>query len=486
VEWLLATHESGGMRGPVDWSDETQRKREGLDLRGADLRQMDLVRLPLAGTRGGLHVSESGYTLSDQRAAASVRLENANLWAAQLEGAVLRDAHLEGVDLQLAHLERANLRDAHVERAHLGGAHLEGAKLGTAYLQGAHLWDAHLEGANLRAARLEGANFLNAYLEGANLPEARLEGANLQGAHLEGTNLRAAHLEGANLQEVHLAHANLRAAHLDGANLQGAHLESTQLPDAEVARIRVWEKDFPQQLLPADLSGAYFNTATSLAQASLGSAACGGISLVGIRWGGVDLSAVEWGQSLGGRQQGKPFQLGDERVARRANDQHDKPKDAQARLAEFKDAVRANRQLATVLKDQGLNEDSDRFAYRAQVLQREVFRRQSRWGAFLWSGILDDLAGYGYKPERSVLLYVAMVMGFAAVYYLAGPAAHLSLSPLEALVFSITSFHGRGFSPGANVALSNPLTVLAAVEAILGLLVEITFIATFTQRFFAR
>lgn len=42
IEWLLATHENG--RGPVDWSDEGQREREGLDLRGADLRKMNLGR----------------------------------------------------------------------------------------------------------------------------------------------------------------------------------------------------------------------------------------------------------------------------------------------------------------------------------------------------------------------------------------------------------------------------------------------------------
>src|SRR5215471_16432441 len=36
VEWLLATHEDG--RGPVRWEDEPERSREGLDLRGADLR----------------------------------------------------------------------------------------------------------------------------------------------------------------------------------------------------------------------------------------------------------------------------------------------------------------------------------------------------------------------------------------------------------------------------------------------------------------
>jgi hypothetical protein len=38
VEWLLATHESGGFKGPVDCSDEQQHGREGLDVRGADLR----------------------------------------------------------------------------------------------------------------------------------------------------------------------------------------------------------------------------------------------------------------------------------------------------------------------------------------------------------------------------------------------------------------------------------------------------------------
>ena len=48
VEWLLATHENG--RGPVDWSDESQHARKGLDLRGADLHELDLSRLPLAGS----------------------------------------------------------------------------------------------------------------------------------------------------------------------------------------------------------------------------------------------------------------------------------------------------------------------------------------------------------------------------------------------------------------------------------------------------
>src|SRR6266536_2926413 len=52
VEWLLATHENG--RGPVDWSDEGQRSRNGLDLRGADLHFTDLQQLPLTRLRCAL------------------------------------------------------------------------------------------------------------------------------------------------------------------------------------------------------------------------------------------------------------------------------------------------------------------------------------------------------------------------------------------------------------------------------------------------
>src|SRR5581483_3398716 len=56
VEWLLATHENG--RGPVDWSDEKQQNRWGLDLRGADLREANLGNLPLTRLRGDLTLDE--------------------------------------------------------------------------------------------------------------------------------------------------------------------------------------------------------------------------------------------------------------------------------------------------------------------------------------------------------------------------------------------------------------------------------------------
>ncbi len=127
-----------------------------------------------------------------------------------------------------------------------------------------------------------------------------------------------------------------------------------------------------------------------------------------------------------------------------------------------------------------MNEEADHFAYRAQLLQRVVWRRRRRILKYAGSWFLWLLAGYGYRPLRSVLLYVVLILGFALVFSRFG---HLQW--YEALVVSVTAFHGRGFfsqqyQPG------DPQSIIAAAEAVVGLLIEISFIATFTQRFFGR
>src|SRR5258708_39077689 len=68
VEWLLATHEGG----PVKWSDEKEREREGLDVRGADLQHADLHELPLTRLRGGLAYDEWLKATEEQRSSAVV------------------------------------------------------------------------------------------------------------------------------------------------------------------------------------------------------------------------------------------------------------------------------------------------------------------------------------------------------------------------------------------------------------------------------
>src|SRR5260370_18682605 len=169
--------------------------------------------------------------------------------------------------------------------------------------------------------------------------------------------------------------------------------------------------------------------------------------------------------------------VGDEYEARRISD-------ATTRLTRYQSAVRANRQLAVALRSQGLDEEAARFAYRAQKLQRVVLRLQRKYLQYLFSYSLDILAGYGYRPIRTLLWYFLVVACFAAGYALRG---HLPALP-DALVYSLTSFHGRGFFPGLgkDITLHNPLVILAAAEAVIGLFIEISFIATFTQRYFGK
>ena len=145
IEWLLATHESGGVQGPVDWSDNSQRERKGLDLRGADLRQEHLHGLPLACLLGGLKANEWLQASQEQRRMAALHLESANLSFANLEGAYLASAYLERADLFSAHLERADFYEANLEGTYLRKAHLEGASLrGTFCNVATNLSDVHL------------------------------------------------------------------------------------------------------------------------------------------------------------------------------------------------------------------------------------------------------------------------------------------------------------------------------------------------------
>jgi hypothetical protein len=369
VEWLLAMHD--GERGPVDWSDVTQRHRIGLDLRGADLRGTDLSHLPLAKVLGGLTQKQRAEATHKQRHMAALHLEHATLFQ----------------------------------------THLEGGFLGRARFA-----EANLEGVLLEHADLSGADFTQAYLR-----SAQWQSAMLYGAHLEGSVLIEANLRGADLRKA-------------GMDVQ------TELNDAQL----------DEQLLVAD-----------------------------VVWNGVPLTIVNWDQTP---------TLGDEQLARRSADEFGKRKTKEARLLYFQLAVRAYRQLAVALRDQGLNEVADRFSYRAQLLQRNVLLRQRKYLNYLGSWLLWLIAGYGYRPLRTLLIYLCAIAGFAVEYFAVTHTLPTQTAPLvwyEALVLSVSSFHGRGFFQPVH-SLGDPVAILAAIEAVFGLLIEVSFIATFTQRFFGR
>ena len=333
--------------------------------------------------------------------------------------------HLEGALLNYAELQRANFDNAHLECASFLGANLKDAYLGEAQMTDIELGNAHLQRAYLVSAQLSGAILIGVDAEGA-----RFEGANL-----ERVDLRWAHLERTNLTGARLVRADIRAASFDKAS----RLNDAILTDA------------------------------SLDQVTLDN---------------TNLTVVDWSIVT---------TLGDEILARTPEFETDEypyktgeTKSAIVRLNEYRAAVRANRILAVALRNQGLNEDADRFAYRAQFLQQQVLWLQRKVGSYIFSRLLDGVAGYGYRPVRGLIAYVFAILGFAVAYYVLGRTSGVIPGPIDAVVFSLTSFHGRGFFPSENISLHSPVIVLAAAEAIIGLLIEISFIATFTQRFFGR
>lgn len=512
LEAMLQAWEAGkehrGRKGPFDIQTD---EMLGVPLTGADVFWLAMRLLACTNKVKAVESAAerilSGDTLNISKGIAH-HVELSNL---HLGGASLRDAHLEGAYLFGAHLEKADLNDAHLEGANLNEAHLEGAYLLGVHLEGATLIAAHLEGANLNAAHLEQVGFTSAHLEGATLIFAHLEQAGFTGAHLESATLTSARLQGAYLNSSHLGGAALNDAHLEGASLSFAHLKARHVSAKDTGRIRRWASDFPDMLPPTDMRLAYFDSGTVLNDAILGDEKSGYVTLADARWGNANLAVVNWTRTthglLGIGKRIEAIQLGDEREAREYKDSDGKPKDKATRLQEYMDAVRANRQLATALRQQGLNEDSDRFAFCAQVLQRDVFRLQGNWGRFAFWMLLQKLAGYGYRPMNTLLWYLTLLVVSTLLFWWQGMSlAHPTLTVVcltqktcnvvtilpptwyqllgQSIAESVTAVHGRGFFQGA--AQSGLEWFMAAFDAVAGLIIEASFIATFVQRFYAR
>jgi hypothetical protein len=332
------------------------------------------------------------------------------------------------------------LSDGHLEGAELWQAHLEGTFFEQAFLDGAFLGETHLAGGSMAGTRMKDTYLVKADLGHTDLGGARLERANLNDANLEHADLSDATLNGASLELANLEYADLSRAHLEDANLDGASLVGTTL------------------------RAAWLDSKSILNNVALDK----NTRLGDIQWSGVgsiNLTQIDWSRV--------PY-LGDEQGI-----------GLRARASDQDGVVRAYRQLAAQLRVQGLSEAADRFAYRSNMRQRRVYLRRFRILQYLGSLFLDLISGYGYRPARSLFAYVLVILGFAATYFTLGGANGQTLSWNEAIVISMTAFHGRGFF-SAVFQPGDLQAAVAAVEAFIGLLIEIVLIATFTQRFFAR
>jgi Pentapeptide repeats (8 copies) len=327
-------------------------------------------------------------------------------------------------------------------------ADLRGVNLSHVRLRDVYLRRADLSGANLVFADLAGAHLADVILTDADMGRIMLHRAELNYATLTGAHLRQADLSSANLQYTNLAGARFHNADLRGTVLHGAYLDArTILSDTRLDE-HTWLGD--------------------------------------VSWNGAALTRIDWDRAprigdesapLAGTSRAVPGGMSGDQVAPLS------PR--QARTKRYRDAARAYQQLALALQAQGMSEPAARFAYRAQTLQRKALFRQGKLGRWAFSLALAALAGYGHRMGRILLAYL-LVIGFAALaYWTLGVAGYGPLlAPHEALLVSVTAFHGRVFAEAFQV--SSPAAWVAAAEAVLGLLIEGVFIAMLTQRFFSR
>ena len=321
------------------------------------------------------------------------------------------------------------------------------------------------DGLDLRGADLSGVDL-------ARLPLARSRGGltpdeyvPIVGNQLWNSSQAAINLRGANLFKSHLEGSTLTWAHLEDASFDLAYLQKADLSDAHMAGTSLRRA----QLSGANLRFCTFDERSNLNYAVIASTTEGCVRVGDTSWGGANLALIDWA-AIGA--------LGDEEAAYAAK--CDAAKTPDECLTAYRTAVRANRQLAVALLAQGVSEESARFAYRANRLDRNVLWRRRRYGRYTFNLTLDVLAGFGYRPVRTLIIYLVTITAFALIY-----VAMTGASIPEAFTFSVTSFHGRGIIP-TRTSVSASSAQLSMIEGVIGLVVEAAFIATFVQRFLGR
>ena len=285
-------------------------------------------------------------------------------------------------------------------------------------------------------------------------------GADHTGEKITSADLRCLDAPGALLQRAQLGESDFTCASLRDARFEGADLRSVNFAGA-------------------DLRGAWFDEATDLDGLILqegGQAAW----LADVHWKGAPLMNIDWsnvtwlGDELGMNLQWHAIHM-DQTLWVSRN----------TRVAGWGAAERAYRQLSVELKNHGLREPADRFSYRADIMRRKALGATGprAWLSWLGSAFLWAVVGYGFRPIRCVGVYLGVVAVFASAYAAASRGSQHQLDLRAAITLSVLAFHGRGIVSDP-FGLRDLVTSLTAAEAIVGLLLEVTFIAALTRRLF--
>jgi uncharacterized protein YjbI with pentapeptide repeats len=521
IEWLLASRADGN----DNWSNIYQRENSGLDLRGADLRKVRLSGLPLTHMRGGLNVDEWVLATDHQRDMAGVHLERADLRGAHLEGANLCGAHLSAADLRGAHLEGANLCGAHLSAADLRGAHLEGANLCGAHMEGTQGFP---NPADLRMSFFDSSTILEGItlgdetygfvpLSDVNWGKANLTRVDWSQVHKLGDEYAtqwklpieyqaamranrqlAIELQAQGLNEdatyfayrVHVIKRFMRPQQaILPVVLRVFVRERMPLPKV---LLRLEERRYGQRISRHPLTSALVKLVLVLLVLTL-ITLLNSLALVFLLGLGVVaiLAVLPILRKRGPqppqyrhlhRQVPPPGLLSQEQRRRQQwllllGFLLGTPK---SRLPLLMGSPAEALQQIPLLR---------RFSKRWQahslpigilssflVLLLLLDDTLACYGRYFFSLVLSMLTGYGYKPIRMLFWYLLILFGFAGFYLISG-----HLSPFEALIFSLTSFHGRGLFPGIHY-FGDSIAMIALIEGVIGLFLEICLIATYLWR----
>lgn len=427
-----------------------------VDLIGADLEGAELIERTRANDLAAAYKGNSSQIPYE---GAPIRTANELLWilrerewSGDPDATTKPRPNLRGVDLREARLNGMYLYGADLRGAQLDGCHLRGARLVGALLTSVQISSSDLRRADLSAVEALGTVFSECAMTGATFDSAKLQGALFQArlakVQLERASFLFADLTQAILEGADLQHGTLRFAELNGTDLRNADLRGVDARDVKTgARTR--------------LEGALLDTGTWLG---------------GTDWNtGVPLYNVDWK---------KARRLGDEQLLNRKITP--KPTRKQ-RIATLREVAQAYHRLAAELQKQGVVYPASTYRLREQQLLQRVARLEHRWIVWLFDGVLYIVAGYGERPLRTVGWYVFAQAIFTTLYTLIGRHGGLPFTPVDYLEFSIAAFHGRGFFPDpmgpASIGLDSWITHLAIPEALVGLFIEITFIAAYTKRF---
>ncbi len=523
------------------------------DLCGANLQEADLTKAKLQ--RADLSEAELRKAILEgaqlqQANLCQAHLHGAYLNTADIEDAKLVEANLQDAKLNSANLQKANLTLANLQGANLTLANLQRTILSEANLEGTRLSEADLRKANLSKANLRGANLTLAQLQGADLRVVHLEGTNLENVNLSDEEHGSALLADISWDDVNLAVIDWTTVEMLGdeheahdnpsigkyqaavrANQQLAAVLQNQGLNAHADRFAYHAQvcnhhqlglKIRENLAERPKLGRLVvkpsppTSSLNLLQNLIvgGLAVC--LALIPLFWWAPTLGkGVVLLPSIVGIFLALSLLIYYQPFVRLILASLLIPlltlgpalgllllvfyfllnlllHPAWLLLLLFFALFLALAATFRVPISEALWKRIKPHTQRIHLLSLPYIELLEGFGRYLFSGFLYLVAGYGYRPMRTLIWYFVIIFGFATAYNVFG---HLSLFPPDALVYSLTSFHGRGFFPGLenqaslqdpSAMLHHPLVILAALEAVVGLFIEISFIATFTQRFFGK